>query len=99
MVISQTALQKIIAISKQGSIGAQEVYIFEFGAAVFWGFPKGDETIFLDYLKEFVTNGLLVQAEFEEGEDDIGERSPSLLPSLSLRLMPSPCSMLYSVAE
>ena len=66
-------MEKIKLLSRQSSVGAQEVYIFEFGAAVFWGFPKGDETIFVNFIKEFVTNGLLIQSEFEEGEDDIGK--------------------------
>mmetsp|Transcript_33714 Transcript_33714/g.34341 ORF Transcript_33714/g.34341 Transcript_33714/m.34341 type:complete len:485 (+) Transcript_33714:39-1493(+) len=71
--ISTNLLQKLKLISKRGvGTGAQEVYIFEFGAAVLWGFPKGEETDLIDFIKEFVTEGLLDAHEFDSGEDDIG---------------------------
>ncbi len=60
-------------LSRQSSMGPQEVYIFEFGAAVFWGFPKGEETLLLDFIKSYAISDGLEEVDFAEGEDDIGE--------------------------
>jgi len=53
------------------SVGAQEVFIFDFGAAVFWGFSKGEEGQLLKLVRRFVTKGLVDQHEFASGEDDM----------------------------
>eukprot|EP01042_Synura_sphagnicola_P000551 gene551-593_t len=47
------------------------VYVFEFGAAVFWGFSKNENEVLLDEIREFATKGMLSEAEFEEVEDDM----------------------------
>ena len=53
------------------TVGAQEVFIFDFGAAVFWGFSKGEELALLKTVRMFVTKGLVEQHEFASGEDDM----------------------------
>lgn len=61
------------------SAGAQEVFIFDFGAAVFWGFSKGEEITLLKTIRLFVTKGLVGQDEFASGEDDMAfTTSPDL---------------------
>lgn len=57
---------------KISGVGAQEVFIFDFGAAVFWGFSKGEETNLLKTIRMFVTKGFVGAKEFQSGEDDIG---------------------------
>jgi uncharacterized Rmd1/YagE family protein len=49
----------------------QEVYVFDFGAAVFWGFSRGEETNLLKTIKMFVTKGVVGKDEFMSGEDDM----------------------------
>lgn len=65
----------------------QELFIFEFGAAVFWGFSRGEESRLLDIIREFVpassedssaTHTTLTSQhrfieldEFAAGEDDM----------------------------
>lgn len=51
--------------------GAQEVFVFDFGAIVFWGFPRGDESMLLRTIRSYVTKGAVVGQEFESGEDDM----------------------------
>jgi len=53
------------------TVGAQEVFIFDFGAAVFWGYSKGEELALLKTVRMFVTKGLVEQHEFSSGEDDM----------------------------
>ena len=47
------------------------MFIFDFGAAVFWGFSKGEELALLKTVRMFVTKGLVEQHEFSSGEDDM----------------------------
>lgn len=51
--------------------GAQEVFVFDFGAVVFWGFPRGEEAALLRAVRMFVTKGAVEGPEFESGEDDM----------------------------
>jgi len=51
--------------------GAQEVFVFDFGAAVFWGFSRGEETNLLKTIRMFVTKGFVGATEFQSGEDDM----------------------------
>lgn len=53
------------------AVGAQEVFVFDFGAAVFWGFSRGEEARIIKAIRMFVTKGTVVGAEFESGEDDM----------------------------
>ena len=56
-----------------------EVFIYEFGSAVFWGFSRGEEAGILRMIRRFVTKGAVEQAEFEECEDDMAfVTSPSI---------------------
>ena len=51
--------------------GTQEVFVFDFGAAVFWGFSRGEETNLLKTFRMFVTKGYVEKEEFQSGEDDM----------------------------
>jgi len=53
------------------TVGAQEVFVFDFGAVVYWGFSKGEEAELLKTIRGFVTKGLVEQHEFASGEDDM----------------------------
>jgi uncharacterized Rmd1/YagE family protein len=57
--------------SKLSGVGAQEVFVFDFGAAVFWGFSRGEETNLLKTIRMFVVKGLVGASEFQSGEDDM----------------------------
>ena len=50
---------------------AQEIFIFDFGAVVFWGFSRGEETNLLKTIRLFVTKGFVGESEFQSGEDDM----------------------------
>ena len=53
------------------SSGQREVFVFGFGAIVFWGFPRGEEASLLDTIRSYVVKGLLNEEEFQHGEDDM----------------------------
>jgi uncharacterized Rmd1/YagE family protein len=42
---------------KISNVGAQEVFVFDFGVVVFWGFSRGEETNLLKTIRMFVTKG------------------------------------------
>ena len=65
---SNVALDDTFHIS---SFGAQEVFVFDFGAVVFWGFPRGEEMNLLKTIRMFVTKGFVGIEEFQSGEDDM----------------------------
>jgi uncharacterized Rmd1/YagE family protein len=50
---------------------SSEVFVFEFGAVVFWGFPRGEEINFLKIIRMFVTKGYVGPEEFQDGVDDM----------------------------
>jgi uncharacterized Rmd1/YagE family protein len=50
---------------------SSEIFIFEFGACVFWGFPRGEEINFLKTIRMFVTKGYVAPEEFQDGVDDM----------------------------
>lgn len=52
--------------------GSQEVFVFEFGATVMWGFGKMEGANMLKTIRMFATKGLVGDLEFEDGEDDLG---------------------------
>lgn len=54
-----------------GVSGTQEVFIFEFGSAVFWGFSRGEEAAILRTIRKFVIKGTVEPGEFEDCEDDM----------------------------
>lgn len=49
---------------------SKELYVFEFGAVVLWGFTKGEEVRLLNVVRDF-SSKVLDQTEFEVSEDDI----------------------------
>lgn len=64
----QDPFDNSLRISSQNS---QEVFVFDFGAAVFWGFSRGEETNLLKTFRMFVTKGYVEKDEFQSGEDDM----------------------------
>lgn len=53
------------------SYASKEVFVYDFGAAVFWGFSRGEEVGLLKTIRMFVTKGMVGVHEFEYGEDDM----------------------------
>lgn len=51
--------------------GGKEVFIFDFGAIVFWGYQRSEVSDLLQLAREYVLKGKLSDAEFEVGEDDM----------------------------
>jgi uncharacterized Rmd1/YagE family protein len=51
--------------------GAQEVFIFDFGAIVLWGVPRGEEAGLLKLVRRYASKGLVGPEEFSSGEDDM----------------------------
>ena len=49
----------------------QEVFVFEFGAVVFWGFSVPEEKHLLEVIRDFSKKGLIADNEFVSGEDDM----------------------------
>jgi len=67
----QQAADSVAAMFRISSPGAQEVFVFDFGAVVFWGFSRGEETNLLKTIRMFVTKGFVEMREFQSGEDDM----------------------------
>lgn len=66
------------------SHNSQEVFVFDFGAAVFWGFSRGEETNLLKTFRMFVTKGYVEKDEFQSGEDDMAFSSSPDAPDFSI---------------
>jgi uncharacterized Rmd1/YagE family protein len=49
----------------------QEIFVFEFGAVVFWGFSVGEESEVLRVIRDFSKRGDIVEREFVSSEDDM----------------------------
>jgi uncharacterized Rmd1/YagE family protein len=49
----------------------KEVFVFEFGAVVFWGFSVSEEKHLLEVFRDFSKRGLIADKEFVSGEDDM----------------------------
>ena len=52
-------------------MNSAEVFVFEFGAVVYWGFPRGEELNILKTIRMFVTKGFVGPDEFNSGVDDM----------------------------
>lgn len=50
---------------------AQEIFIFDSGASVFWGFAKGEESGMLRIITDFAISGTLDKNALEDSEDDM----------------------------
>lgn len=68
---SNSAIQDSQTAVELYSEGGKEVFVFDFGAIVFWGFHRGEEEELLIMIREHVVKGCISQEEFEEGQDDI----------------------------
>lgn len=53
------------------STGAKEVFIFEFGAIVFWGFRKGEEDPLIALIRKYIEQGEVSTEEINEEGDDM----------------------------
>lgn len=51
--------------------GGKEIFVFDFGALVFWGYQDTEVQSLLELAKEYVVKGKLSEIEFEAGEDDM----------------------------
>jgi uncharacterized Rmd1/YagE family protein len=69
--LDETQLGNTEEMTNIGWAGTQEVFIFEFGSAVFWGFSRGEEAPILAAIRKFVIRGAVEPIEFEECEDDM----------------------------
>lgn len=49
----------------------QEIFVFEFGAVVFWGFSVGEESEVLRVIRDFSKRGDIIESEFISSEDDM----------------------------
>jgi uncharacterized Rmd1/YagE family protein len=61
-----------------------EVFIYEFGSAVFWGFSRGEEAGILRVIRKFISKGSVEPAEFEECEDDMAFVTSPNIESISI---------------
>lgn len=64
--------------------GAQEIFVFDFGGVVFWGFSRGEETNLLKTVRMFVTAGNVGVQEFQCGEDDMAFFTSPEVKSISI---------------
>lgn len=51
--------------------GGKEIFVFDFGAMVFWGYQDHEVQRILELAKEYIVKGKLSEIEFEAGEDDM----------------------------
>ena len=65
------------------STGGREAFIFEFGAVVFWGFPKGEEDELIKLIRKYIEQGEIAEDEFDEGRDDMAFITSSL-PTITI---------------
>lgn len=63
--------EEIIANSSYWSNGGREVFVYDFGALVFWGYHRDEVKELLEFFKEYVSKGKLSEDEFKAGEDDM----------------------------
>jgi uncharacterized Rmd1/YagE family protein len=68
--------EEVHATSKESAFrisnaGAQEIFIFDFGALVFWGVPRGEDASLLKIIRRYASKGIVGPEEFSNGEDDM----------------------------
>lgn len=51
--------------------GGKEIFVFDFGAIVFWGYQDIEVQSILELTKDYIVKGKLSEIEFEAGEDDM----------------------------
>ena len=62
-----------------GVSGTQEVFIYEFGSIVLWGFSRGEEEGIIKLIRKFAVKGTVKEYEFGDCEDDMAfVTSPSV---------------------
>lgn len=62
---------EIIANSHYWSSGGREVFVFDFGAVVFWGYHRDEVKELLVLFQGYIVKGKLCEEEFKAGEDDM----------------------------
>lgn len=63
--------QPIDSAAKLWQVSGKEIYVFNFGAVVFWGYPRGEEAAMLAEIRKFIVKGELDSMEFNRCEDDM----------------------------
>ncbi len=86
LITEENSIEKSAAhdVSADWSPGAQEIFVFEFGSAVFWGFTRGEESNFLKTIRLFCVKGLVDATEFQAGEDDMAFVTSPTVESISI---------------
>lgn len=79
-------------VSRLGN--GSEIFVFDFGVAVFWGVSKEEERKMLEVFRGFAVKGLVEPHEFRYGEDDMAfvtspevSSPPSVLHLFVLRVL------------
>jgi len=63
---------KLPLTSHLWNAGSKEVFVFDFGAIVFWGFSLGEENGVLNFIRSFtLAEDKFTSEEFEKSEDDM----------------------------
>ena len=63
---------KLPLTSHLWNAGSKEVFVFDFGAIVFWGFSLGEENGVLNFIRSFtLAEDKFTAEEFEKSEDDM----------------------------
>ncbi len=68
---TEEALKEIQSSPQFWHLGGKEVFIFDFGAIVFWGYQRDEVKDLLHEFRQFIIKGRLSKIEFEAGEDDM----------------------------
>jgi uncharacterized Rmd1/YagE family protein len=68
---TQVGEDEIVANTHYWSNGGREVFVFDFGALVFWGYHRDEVKDLLRLFREYVVKGKLSDEEFKVGEDDM----------------------------
>eukprot|EP01040_Poterioochromonas_malhamensis_P003964 gene3964-4241_t len=69
--IMEVGEDEIVANSHYWQNGGREVFVFDFGAVVFWGYHRDEVKDLLQFFKSYVVKGVLGEEEFKAGEDDM----------------------------
>jgi uncharacterized Rmd1/YagE family protein len=68
---TEEALKDFQSSAQFWHLGGKEVFIFDFGAIVFWGYQRDEVKELLHEFRQYIVKGRLSEAEFEAGEDDM----------------------------
>jgi uncharacterized Rmd1/YagE family protein len=69
--MNSNSAPKSQSASKLWTGAARELFIFEFGVAVFWGYSRGEEEEMISLIRQYVEQGMLTPEEVASGQDDM----------------------------